>query len=173
MKYEDFKFKIPNESKDYKEASSFVIKSIEEIIEDAIKTGKNKIVINTNLKNGLPMENINKIAGPFVEAWAGELFESIALDENNRWNLVHSEACSRLGMADIILQFKKESSFGSVISANVDSKATAEDLEKSGKSPNITSFARIRTAYVEDADFMFIILSLKHKVFAKRIKQQV
>lgn len=92
MEYKDFNFKIPNESKDYKEASSSVINSIEEIIKDAIETGKNKIIINTNLKNGLPMENINKIAGPFVEAWAGELFESIALDKNNRWNLVHSEA---------------------------------------------------------------------------------
>ncbi|KAA5391307.1 restriction endonuclease [Phocaeicola vulgatus] len=171
MKYEDFDFKIPTESADYKEASCFVISSIEEIIKEAIETGKNKIIINTNLKNGLPMENINKIAGPFVEAWAGELFESIALDENNKWSLVHSEACSRLGMADIILQFKKESTFGSVISANVDSKATAEDLEKSGKSPNITSFARIRTAYVEDADFMFVILSLKHKVFCQKNRE--
>ena len=54
------------------------------------------------------------------------------------------------------------------ITANVDSKATAEDLEKSGKSPNITSFARIRSAYIEDADFIFVILSLKHKVFCQK-----
>lgn len=113
------------------------------------------------------MENINKIAGPFVEAWAGELFQSISVNAN-KWNLVHSEACSRLGMADIILQFAKNSTFGSVVTANVDSKATAEDLEDSGKSPNITSYARIRTAYVEDADFIFVILSLKHKVFSQK-----
>jgi len=42
--------------------------------------------------------------------------------------LVHSETCPRLGMADIILQFKKKTTFGSVVTANVDSKATAEDL---------------------------------------------
>ena len=129
---------------------------------------KNKIILNTNLKKGLPMENINKIAGPIVEAWAGELFESVAENSDNCWNLVHTEACSRLGMADIILQFKKSTTLGSVITANVDSKATAEDFEKSGKSPNITSFARIRTAYVEDADFIFVILSLKHKVFCQK-----
>lgn len=167
-KYKNLKFKIPVESKDYSEASDFIIKSIEDILAKTIKNGENKIIINTNLKKGLPMENINKIAGPIVEAWAGELFENIAQNENNEWNLVHSEACPRLGMADIILQFKKRTTFGSVITANVDSKATAEDLEKSGKSPNITSFARIRSAYIEDADFIFVILSLKHKVFCQK-----
>lgn len=170
MKYSDFDIKEPQESQDYSEVSGFIIHSIEDILLEAIKEGKNKIVINTNLKNGLPMENINKIAGPFVEAWADELFESISVG-SNQWNLVHSEACSRLGMADIILQFKKASSFGSVVTANVDTKATAEDLPESGKSPNITSFARIRTAYVEDPDFIFVILSLKHKVFSQKNEQ--
>ena len=170
-KYNEQTFKIPVESEDYHEASVFIVKSIENIIEQAIKKGENKIVINTNLKKGLPMENINKIAGPIVEAWAGELFESISQEDGNKWNLVHSEACSRLDMADIILQFKKSTTFGSVITANVDSKATAEDLEKSGKSPNITSYARIRSAYVDDADFIFIILSLKHRVFCQKNTQ--
>lgn len=167
-KYKDLNFKIPEESKDYSEASDFVIKTIEDILARSIKNGDNRIVINTNLRNGLPMENINKIAGSFVEAWADELFESIAQNDQNEWNLVHSETCPRLGMADIILQFKKKTTFGSVVTANVDSKATAEDLEKSGKSPNITSFARIRSAYIEDADFIFVILSLKHKVYCQK-----
>lgn len=169
--YANLNFKIPVESKDYFEASNFVIKTIESILAETIKNGENKIIINTNLKKGLPMENINKIAGPIVEAWAAELFENISQNNGNKWNLVHSEACPRLGMADIILQFKKTTSFGSVITANVDSKATAEDFENSGKSPNITSFARIRSAYVEDADFIFVILSLKHKVFCQKNNQ--
>ena len=169
--YNDLNFKIPVESDDYYEASSFITKTIEGILEETINKGENKIIINTNLKNGLPMENINKIAGPIVEAWAAELFESISQNNGNKWDLIHSEACPRLGMADIILQFKKTTTFGSVITANVDSKATAEDLENSGKSPNITSFARIRSAYVEDADFIFVILSLKHKVFCQKNAQ--
>lgn len=169
--YEQQNFKVPVESSDYPEASDFVIKSIEGIIAKSIEEGNNKIILNTNLRNGLPMENINKIAGPIVEAWAGELFESIASKDGNEWNLVHSEACPRLGIADIILQFKKSTTFGSVVTANVDSKATAEDLDKSGKSPNITSFARIRSAYIEDADFIFVILSLKHKVFCQKNPQ--
>lgn len=166
--YNKLNFKIPIESDDYGEASEYVIKTIEGILEEAISSGDNKIIINTNLKNGLPMENINKIAGPFVEAWVGELFDSISQENGNKWHLVHSESCPRLGIADVILQFKKSTTFGSVITANVDSKATAEDFEKSGKSPNITSFARIRSAYVEDADFIFVILSLKHKVFCQK-----
>ena len=170
MKYQDFNFKKPQESSDYYQTSQFIISQIEDILKDAIKNGQNKIIINTNLQKGLPMENINKIAGPFVEAWAGELFDSISQNKN-KWNLIHSEACSRLDMADIILQFQKDCSFGSVVTTNVDSKATAEDIPDSGKSPNITSFARIRSAYVEDADYIFVILSLKHKVYSQKNSQ--
>lgn len=43
MKYEDFEFKIPTESADYKEASCFVISSIEEIIKECMPTSKQKI----------------------------------------------------------------------------------------------------------------------------------
>ncbi len=68
MSYDQQIFKIPKESDDYQECSDFVIQAIESIIKDVINTGENKIVINTNLNLGLPMENINKIAGPFVEA---------------------------------------------------------------------------------------------------------
>jgi len=66
MRYEDFDFKIPVQCLDYEECSDFVVNSIEKIIQTAIEQGHNKIIINTNLKLGLPMENINKIAGPFV-----------------------------------------------------------------------------------------------------------
>jgi hypothetical protein len=45
------------------------------------KVGFIKIVINTNLKLGIPMENVNKIAGPFVEAWAYETFAEVLEDK--------------------------------------------------------------------------------------------
>ena len=60
MSYEDFLFKEPVESLDYKENSDFIIEQIESIIKDAIDSKRNKIFINTNLRLGLPMENINK-----------------------------------------------------------------------------------------------------------------
>jgi len=168
MKYDNLEFKIPEQCEDYDDCSVFVITSIERIMKAAIDFGKNKIIINTNLKLGLPMENINKIAGPFVEAWAVETFQAVLEDKNNRYSLINVEAKERLYMADIILQFRKERKRESGITAEVDVKATAEDIESSGKSPNITSFKRIRTAYVVDPDYIFIILSLKHKVYSTK-----
>ena len=68
-------------------------------------------------------------------------------------------------MADIVLQFRKGDH---VVTSNLDVKATANDIPSSGRKPNITSFSRIRTAYVKDPDYMFIILSIKHKVYSER-----
>jgi hypothetical protein len=71
-------------------------------------------------------------------------------------------------MADVILQFKKTRKRSSSVTGYVDVKATSKDIENSGKSPNITSFARIRSAYVIDPDYLFIILSIKHQVFSTK-----
>lgn len=168
MKYEKLTFKKPIENENYKEISDFVIKSISQIIDDSIKIGTNRIIINTNLRLGLPMENINKIAGPFIEAWAIETFSNVLEDKNNIYNLINVEAQERLSKSDIILQFRKQYKYEYGITANVDVKATAEDISSSGKSPNITSYVRIRSAYIEEPDFIFIILSLKHKVYSNK-----
>lgn len=141
MNYEDLIFKIPQESATYKEDSEFVIGQITAILDERKKIGDDKIIINTNLKSGLPLENINKIAGPMIEAWAGEVFSGIRDNTNNEYQLINVEAQERLGMADIILQFRKN---GTVLTGNVDVKATANDIPNSGRGPNITSFSRIR-----------------------------
>lgn len=168
MSYESLDLKKPCESEDYEECSNFVVHSIESIIQDAMDTGRNKIVINTNLKLGIPMENVNKVAGPFVEAWAFEVFTDSIEDGENKYELINVEAGERLNMADVILQFKKIRKRSSAVTGHVDVKATSKDIEGSGKSPNITSFSRIRTAYIKDPDFIFIILSIKHRVFSTR-----
>ena len=168
MDYKDMDFKVPKESESYREDSKMVVERIIKILDERKAKKDNKIIINTNLKLGLPLENINKIAGPMVEAWAYEVFNGIRDDLNNPYDLINVEAQQRLGMADIVLQFKKNDSF---ITGNVDVKATAEDIESSGKGPNITSFSRIRTAYIEDPDYMFIILSIKHKVYSVKNSQ--
>jgi hypothetical protein len=153
------------ESDDYQECSKFVVDSINAIMQSVMDSGENKIVINTNLKLGLPMENINKVAGPFVEAWAIEKFNEAFC--SGSFELLNVEAGERLNMADIILQFKMRRKRTSAVTGNVDVKATSNDIPNSGKSPNITSFARIRSAYVNDPDFIFIILSMKHKVYSE------
>lgn len=168
MNYDDLDLKIPSEKPDYAECSDFVTAQCEEIVKKAIDDGRNRIFINTNLRLGLPMENINKVAGPFVEAWAFEVFSDALNDGKNAYNLVNVEAQERLTMSDVILQFERTRIAGSGIIAEVDVKATSIDIEGSGKSPNITSFSRIRSAYILDPDYIFIILSLKHRVYSKR-----
>ena len=167
-RYDALDFKIPVESDDYGDCSEFVVESVEAIINKAISEDRNKIIINTNLRAGIPMENVNKIAGPFVEAWALEVFEDVFQDEENEYRLINVEAGERLNMADVILQFKRERKHQSAVTGYVDVKATSNDIPNSGKSPNITSFARIRTAYVEDPDYIFAILSLKHTVYSEK-----
>lgn len=161
-------FKIPQESPGYPEDSAFVIERIAAIMRKSIETRQNLIFIRTNLKRGLPLENINKVAGPFVEAWALEQFENVADDPNNEYELIHAQAGRRLDAFDIVLQFRHKRDSANYLSANVDAKATAEDIKTSGRSPNITSFARIRTEYIKDPDYLFIILSLKHQVYSER-----
>ena len=170
MGYDDLQFKTPTESPDYKECSDFVVASIEGIINGVMDTGGNKIVINTNLRHGIPMENVNKIAGPFIEAWVVEVFQDVLEDENNKYHLINVEAGERLNMADVILQFQVVRKRRSSVTGHVDVKATSRDIPNSGKSPNITSFIRIRTAYVRDPDYIFVILSVKHRVFSTHDK---
>jgi hypothetical protein len=168
MNYSSLNFKKPLEAADYDKCSTLVVKMIDTIIDDSIKAGHNKIIINTNLKLGLPMENINKIAGPFVEAWAFEQFFDAFNNSTNSYKLTSVKAQGRLNKADVILQFSRPNSSTSSMTAEVDVKATAQDISSSGKSPNITSFAIIRTAYVTDPDYIFLILSLKHKVYSTK-----
>jgi hypothetical protein len=168
MKYEDFVLKQPKEHPDYPKWSEYAIDKINKIVQKAINSGENKIFIRTNLKTGLPMEKINKVAGPFIEAWAYETFLAVSEDTKNPYKLVNVEAKERLYMADIILVFKLKDKPEQFVNAEVDVKATAENIKESGKSPNITSYARIRTAYVEDPDYLFVILSIKHKVYSTK-----
>lgn len=130
MNYKELLFKIPIESSTYKNDSEFVITQIRNILKHQIEIGDDKIVINTNLRMGLPLENINKIAGPMLEAWAFEVFSGIRDDLNNQYSLINVEAQERLGMADIILQFKKDDR---PLTGNVDVKATADDIKIVGK----------------------------------------
>jgi len=112
------------------------------------------------------MENINKIAGPFMEAWAFKIFSIVMENSDNKYQLINIQAQQRLSKADVILQFRKERKVEMGVTAEVDVKATAQVAVNSRKSPNITSYAIIRTAYVLEPDLIFAILSLKHKVYS-------
>ena len=92
VKYEELKFKIPIESETYREDSEFVVQKVLAILDGRRKANDNRIIINTNLKAGLPLKDINKIAGPLIEAWAFEVFAGIRDDDNNIYSLINAEA---------------------------------------------------------------------------------
>ena len=168
MRYEDINLIQPIEDEKYSEKSDFVILKMREILEECMDRGNNKVILNTNLKRGLPLENINKLAGPMIEAWASEIYLDILETLGDKFKLVNVEPQYRLGMADILLEFDYNSES---VMGNVDVKASSAGIKKSGLKPNITSYSRIRTAYVRNPNYMFIILSLKQEVTS--IKNEV
>lgn len=136
--------KVPVGGNGYPKNSKYIVGKISEIITEATNTKQNKIFVQTDIRRGLPLENISKVAGPFVEAWALEEFENIADDSGNQYQIINVESGKRLAPFDIILQFKyKMNNTTDYFSAKVDVKAT-------------------------DPDYIFIVLSLKHKVYSER-----
>ncbi|MDI9332746.1 MAG: hypothetical protein QM533_00050 [Cytophagales bacterium] len=168
MAYLKLNLKNPIESADYEACSHFITESVTKIMSDAMDSGRNQIVIHTNLRLGIPIENINKIAGPFVEAWAFQTFADALNDGTNSYELLNVEAGERLNMSDVILQFRRVRPRSTVVTGNVDIKATSSEIEGSSTGLNVSSFVRIRSAYVADPDYFFIILSIKHQVFRSR-----
>jgi hypothetical protein len=67
------------------------------VVQTALEQGNNKIILNTTLKFGLPMENISKVAGPIIEM---EVFR-----DRHKQFTIESRPC--LDMADVLSQFKK------------------------------------------------------------------
>lgn len=151
----------------YKAISESSIAAINRVMKWAKEQDRNRILIDTNLKLGIPMENVNKIAGPFVEAWAYEVFNDY-LEVNLDKNITKVEPGSRLNLADIIMHISGVDSSVSNTKIQIDVKATSYDIKGSGKSPNITSFARIRSEFLNNEDLVFLILSIKHRVYSKR-----
>lgn len=89
-------------------------------------------------------------------------------DEKNIYNLINVEIGNRLNFSDITLQFYRSRKNSSSVTSQIDVKATSKDIKNSGKSPNITSFARIRTEYIKEPDLIFVILSIKHRVYSSK-----
>lgn len=158
----EYEKKVPIESRDYYKNSMEAVEQIERLMDYKIRNKENIIDIEISLRQGLPMDNIHRIAAPIVEQWAIETFEDAIGIEG--YNFIGLELTgNRTSLVDLVLSFKSDETVGFPV--GVDVKGTSMDIQNSGKSPNITSFAKIRTAYIEDNNFIFVILSLKHQVF--------
>ena len=173
MDYGNYKslVKIPKESPSYPEESEFVLAMINTMVEDAFNAGNKQIVLDTNIRGEFPLDNINKLAAPLIESWAATVFGDIAQVSGNEFNLINVEVgVNRTDLADVILQFKRtdlNQPNPNYTTGNVDIKSTADTIKNSGKRPNITSFGKIRTAYLEDPNFIFVILSIKYHPYSE------
>jgi hypothetical protein len=157
--------KMPLESADYWEKSRYVRTRLEKLFNSAIAGGDNEIRITTNLRQGLPLSNVNQLAGAFIEAWAQERLELVMKGlegyDQGDYQLLAVENGERGGLADIMLRFGRGKQ---ILAADVDVKATAADIPGAGKGPNVTSYAKIRNQYLADPDYIFIILAVEHTV---------
>lgn len=162
MDYKEYtdRVKWPEEDSNYQEMSDRNLTLINEMVQAEFDKGKNKIILNTNIKGSFPLDNINKLAAPLIESWAAEVFQKISINKENDYHLVNVEVGTRrTDLADIILQFRHKTDYSTT---DIDVKSTVDTIKNSGKGPNITSFAKIRSAYVKDPDFMFVILSIRY-----------
>ena len=76
MSYKELNLRKAIENKDYNTYSKEAICKIDSIFNDFLNSANNEVVIKSNLSKGLPIENINKIAGPILEEWVCTVFES-------------------------------------------------------------------------------------------------
>lgn len=163
--------KVPEESECYDERSEYLLNSINSMVQDAFNDGYKQIILDTNIKGEFPLDNINKLAAPLIESWATNVFSDVCEKTNNEYHLINVEpGVRRTDLADVVLQFKRQGKNDTnpeYTTGSVDVKSTADTIKKSGKGPNITSFKKIRSAYLDDPDFMFVILSIKYHPYSE------
>ena len=111
----------------YKAISESSIAAIDRVMTWAKEQDRNKILIDTNLKLGIPRENVNKVAGPFIEAWAYEVFNDY-VDAISDENIAKVEPGSRLNLADIIMHICNVDPSVKNTEIQIDVKATSYDI---------------------------------------------
>lgn len=171
MNYRNLIVKKPVEDKNYKEQSDFILSAINRMVDKAFRSGKKQIILNTNILGDFPLSNINKLAAPLIESWSANIFSNICKETNNEYSLINVETGKkRTDLADVVLQFKRNVDKKTKVysTGNVDVKSTTDTIRNSGKGPNITSFSKIRSEYVKDPNFIFIILSIKYHPYSQK-----
>lgn len=162
MDYKEYtgRLKLPQEDLNYPLISERNLELINSMVQQEFDAGNNKIILNTNIKGTFPLDNINKLAAPLIESWAAGIFKKVNNNKDNEYSLVNVEVGTRrTDLADIILQFHYKNNYSTT---DIDVKSTVDTIKNSGKGPNITSFSKIRSAYVKDPNFMFVILSIRY-----------
>lgn len=122
----------------------------------------NKVQIETNLECNVPVKDIHKIAGPFIDEWVCETFRGAQREDEHIKRVVSKESSS---LEDIFITLEIE---GKMIDILIDVKsASLAKGNNAGKGSNLTSFRKIRPFYVHNPSALFYILSIEHKNLIK------
>lgn len=121
----------------------------------------NKVLLSTNLKRGLPVKDIHKLAGPLTDEWVYQVLNEIAENPNNKYGIYCVESKDSSSLDDVSFKIK---GINETILVDVKS-ASLEKGNRAGKSSNLTSFRKIRPHYINNPDSIFIILSVKNGPF--------
>lgn len=121
----------------------------------------NKVILSTNLKRGLPVKDIHKIAGPLTDEWVYQVLNDVAEDADNKYGIYDVQSKDSSSLDDVSIRIK---GIEETILIDVKS-ASLEKGDRAGKSSNLTSFRKIRPHYIENPESIFLILSIKNGPF--------
>lgn len=146
----------------YCEQSKEIQKLITDIFTKAtIDPSINKVLLSTNLKRGLPVKDIHKLAGPLTDEWVYQVLNDIASDSSNQYGIYCVESKDSSSLDDVSFKIK---GIEETILIDVKS-ASLEKGDRAGKSSNLTSFRKIRPHYINNPNSIFMILSVKNGPF--------
>lgn len=145
------------------EASRRIQEYLLKIIKEAQKKWEtNKVQIETNLECNVPVKDIHKIAGPFIDEWVCETFRVAQHKDEHIKKVISKESSS---LEDIFISLEIE---GKEVDVFIDVKsASLAKGNNAGKGSNLTSFRKIRPFYVNNPEALFYILSVEHKNLIK------
>lgn len=145
-----------------------IYKIFEEIINDGIK---NKVLLQTNLKRGMPEKDIHKIAGPITDEWVYEMLDDYSNQVSKRYPIENVRSMGSSSLEDVYFEIKDSKNNAIPVLIDVKS-ASLEKGPSAGKGSNITSFRKIRPHYVNNPNSIFLCLSVKNLPYKENGKRK-
>lgn len=121
MTYNDFNLIKANDDKNYSKFSKKAIDIVKGIFDELLSDDENEVILKSNLRNGLPIENINKIAGPVLEEWVFTVLDS----KKEQYGLLQVKPQKKTALSDVDLKCTIESKLKYI---KIDVKATCEEM---------------------------------------------
>lgn len=159
-------------SSNYFKVSSSIQQVIYEIFQEIIDKGmKNKVLLQTSLKRGMPEKDIHKIAGPITDEWVYETLDDYSKKTCKRYQIENVQSMGSSSLEDVYFEIRD--SKNNLVPVLIDVKsASLEKGASAGKGSNITSFRKIRPHYVNNPNSIFLCLSVKNLPYKENGKRK-